>query len=107
MPDSEALKLIANGGSFGLLAVIAVWIMFRVVPMLQATLTGIEMKHAEERKAADMRCIEERKEIMKSLKEELKLNREAWQEESRLNRQSRQEQSNACQGRGMKHMEHL
>lgn len=106
MPDSEMLKLIVNGGSFGLLAIIAVWIMFRVVPALQATLTAIEVKHAEERKAADIRCVEERKELMALWKEESKLNREAWQEEAKLNRQFRQEQLNADQSR-MKHMEHL
>lgn len=45
MPDSEVFKVILQGGSFGLLAIFVVWVLFRGAPMLQTMLEKISNDH--------------------------------------------------------------
>lgn len=45
MPDSEMLKVILQGGSFGLLAIFVIWVLFRGAPMLQTMLEKISTDH--------------------------------------------------------------
>lgn len=45
MPDVEVLKLLFNGGAFGLLAIIVVWILFYGAPMLRDTLKYVVDKN--------------------------------------------------------------
>jgi hypothetical protein len=47
MPDSEMFKLIIQLGSFGLLAVIVVWLLRYGVPLLKATIEAKDRLHAE------------------------------------------------------------
>lgn len=112
MVDMEAVKLIVSSGSFGLLAVIAVWLMFRFVPMMQAMIVTLHQQHAQERAEADQRCVSERREMMSQwretmaslegrIAEEVEKNREVWEAESRLNRESRHNLANQCAGRQM------
>jgi hypothetical protein len=41
MPESEALKVIIQLGSFGLIAIGVVWVLFRGAPMLRDMLKGL------------------------------------------------------------------
>lgn len=99
MPDSETFKLIIQGGSFGVLVIIAIWLMFKwspdntrmVLKMSQdhrETIEFIEQKHDERVEADHLQCAAERKEMLSM-----------FLRESELNRQSRYEQSQRCQGK--------
>lgn len=47
MPDSEVFKLILQLGSFGLLAIIVVWLLWKGAPMLTAAIEAKDKVHAE------------------------------------------------------------
>lgn len=62
MPDSETFKLILNGGSFGLLAIGVVWVLFWGAPMLKNTLEKITDAHLKAIDTVTEHCREETKE---------------------------------------------
>lgn len=59
MPDSEAFKLILQGGSFGLLAIGVVWLLFWFAPRLQGTLEKMTADHRATVEAVQAACKEE------------------------------------------------
>lgn len=54
MPESEAIKVIIQLGSFGLIAIGVVWMLYRGAPMLRDTLKGLsESQVAASEKVAE------------------------------------------------------
>lgn len=119
MPDSETFKLIVNGGSFALIVLMFVWLLFKGVPDHRAAVVqmttdlrvAIEREAtAQERQAEEYRksmqlvcdtfsaalakqfeeCREERREMMKDFEAAIK-------EEFELNRETRHQTANTVQ----------
>lgn len=47
MADGEVVKLILQGGSFGLMAIIVVWMLFYGAPMLKAAVESKDKNHTD------------------------------------------------------------
>lgn len=45
MPDAEMVKVVLNGGSFGLLAIIVIWLLFKGGPMFVAAIDKLGEDH--------------------------------------------------------------
>ncbi len=45
MAEAEAVKLVLNGGSFGLMAIFVVWVLFRASPALQSSIEKMNADH--------------------------------------------------------------
>ncbi len=62
MPDSEVIKVLIQLGSFGLLAIITVWLLWKGAPMLRDTLVKMEADHSTTIEKLTVDCRNERKE---------------------------------------------
>jgi hypothetical protein len=64
MPDAEIIKLIINGGMFGLWLIVVYWLLFHGVPLLKTTiekmLVTFKEELATERGQCERNAIEQR-----------------------------------------------
>lgn len=69
--EAEALKLILNGGSFALLAVLTVWTLYRGAPMLEKMAVTMAAEH----RRSFERCEAAHEAVVKGLAEECRQER--------------------------------